>query len=134
MTEKPRPQLTGIVLDAPDPRGLAAFYRELLDWKVDMDEPTWVKLSPPGGGYGLAFQLEPNYARPTWPTEVGRPGMMAHLDIEVDDLETAGARAVALGAELAGFQPQQDVRVYLDPVGHPFCLWVRTGPATSPGP
>ena len=24
------------------------------------------------------------------------------------------------------FQPQDDVRVYLDPAGHPFCLWVRT--------
>ena len=48
---------------------------------------------------------------------------MMHLDIEVDDLETAGARAVAAGAALADFQPQDDVRVYLDPAGHPFCLW-----------
>ena len=26
--------------------------------------------------------------------------------------------------ELAGFQPQQDVRVHLDPAGHPFCLFL----------
>jgi hypothetical protein len=26
--------------------------------------------------------------------------------------------------ELAEFQPQDDVRVYLDPAGHPFCLYV----------
>jgi len=26
---------------------------------------------------------------------------------------------------LADFQPHDDVRVYLDPAGHPFCLWVR---------
>lgn len=25
---------------------------------------------------------------------------------------------------LAQFQPQDDVRVYLDPAGHPFCLFV----------
>lgn len=50
--------------------------------------------------------------------------MMAHLDIEVDDLETAGAHAVATGATLAEHQPQENVRVYLDPVGHPFCLYV----------
>jgi hypothetical protein len=27
--------------------------------------------------------------------------------------------------ELADFQPQQQVRVCVDPAGHPFCLWVR---------
>ena len=52
--------------------------------------------------------------------------MMTHLDVEVDDLEAAGAHAVAEGAALAGYQPQEQVRVYLDPAGHPFCLWIRT--------
>jgi hypothetical protein len=51
--------------------------------------------------------------------------MMLHLDIEVDDLAKAGAKAVAAGARLAPFQPQKHVRVYLDPAGHPFCLWAR---------
>jgi hypothetical protein len=50
--------------------------------------------------------------------------MQLHLDIEVDDLESAVAQAVAAGAEVADFQPQDDVRVCLDPAGHPFCLWV----------
>jgi hypothetical protein len=48
--------------------------------------------------------------------------MQLHLDIEVDDLESAVAHAVAAGAEVAGCQPQDDVRVCLDPAGHPFCL------------
>jgi hypothetical protein len=30
--------------------------------------------------------------------------------------------AVALGAQVASFQPQDKVRVLLDPAGHPFCL------------
>jgi hypothetical protein len=72
----------------------------------------------------LSFQTESAYARPTWPAGPGDQQMMIHLDIEVDHLETAGAHAIASGATLADVQPQQDVRVYLDPAGHPFCLWV----------
>jgi predicted enzyme related to lactoylglutathione lyase len=63
--------------------------------------------------------------RPVWPAGPGDQQMMLHLDIEVDDLEAAVAHAVAAGAAVADFQPQQDVRVLLDPAGHPFCLWTR---------
>jgi hypothetical protein len=52
--------------------------------------------------------------------------MMIHLDIAVDDLESAVAWAIAAGARLAEFQPQNDVRVMLDPVGHPFCLFAAS--------
>ena len=59
--------------------------------------------------------------------------MMMHLDIRVEDLQEAGAHARAsgaharaCGARLAEAQPQPDVRVYLDPAGHLFCLWVIT--------
>jgi hypothetical protein len=51
--------------------------------------------------------------------------MMMHLDIEVDDLSSAVETALGLGATLADFQPQDDVRVLYDPAGHPFCLWIR---------
>jgi len=50
---------------------------------------------------------------------------MMHLEIAVDDLETSVAHAVAQGATLARFQPQEDVRVCLDPAGHPFCLFLQ---------
>ena len=52
--------------------------------------------------------------------------MMVHLDIEVDDLERETARAVAAGARLADHQPQEHVRVLLDPAGHPFCLYTAS--------
>lgn len=125
MTERPRTTLTGTVLDAPDAVELAAFYRELLGWPVAVEEPDWVKLTDPGGGAGLAFQTETRYKPPIWPAGPGDQQMMAHLDIEVDDLIAGVAHAVSLGAVVAGFQPQEHVRVLLDPVGHPFCLWVR---------
>lgn len=75
---------------------------------------------------GLSFQTESAYVRPTWPAGPGDQQMMLHLDIEVDDLAAAGAHAIAAGAVLADYQPQEHVRVYLDPAGHPFCLWIST--------
>jgi catechol 2,3-dioxygenase-like lactoylglutathione lyase family enzyme len=124
VADQPAFQLTATVLDAPDPRALARFYSRLLGWPIGRDEPDWVTLRPPAGGPGLSFQHEAIHARPTWPAAAGEQQMQLHLDIEVDDLESAGAQAVAAGAVLAEFQPQDDVRVFLDPAGHPFCLWV----------
>jgi hypothetical protein len=83
-------------------------------------------------GYNLAFETEEHYVRPVWPTVKGEPQMSMHLDIEVDDLEAAAAHAEEAGATLAEFQPQSHVRVYLDPAGHPFCLYVEDQEA-SPG-
>lgn len=71
----------------------------------------------------LAFQLETVYERPVWPNTEGRQQMQFHLDVGVRDVDTAVREAVELGAELAEFQPQDDVRVMLDPDGHPFCLF-----------
>jgi len=118
-------KITGIVLNAPDPRELADFYARLLGWQIRTNEPEWVTLANPDGGINLSFQTEDAYIRPTWPADSEHQQMMMHLDIQVDDLEEAGKHAVAVGAILADYQPQEDVRVYLDPAGHPFCLWVE---------
>ena len=125
MTQTPSLTLAGIVLGAPDPRALAEFYRLLLSWDLVTEEPGLVQLAPPDGARpALSFQEEPNHVPPTWPAGPGDQQMMVHLDIRVDDLEAAGAHAVAAGAVLADHQPQADVRVYLDPAGHPFCLFL----------
>ncbi|WP_051718204.1 VOC family protein [Streptomyces megasporus] len=113
----------GVVLDAPDARELADFYRRLLNWETVEDGPDWVSLKGPEATK-ISFQTEPEYRPPTWPGRRDRQQMMLHLDFEVDDLESAHRHAVAVGATLADFQPQDDVRVYTDPVGHPFCLFV----------
>ena len=121
----PRTSLVALVLDTPDPRALGRFYAELLGWQLDKEDPEWVTLRPEGGGAGLSFQLEPDYLRPTWPRTDGAQQMMTHLDVEVDDLDAAVAHAVAAGATVADFQPQDHVRVCLDPDGHPFCLFME---------
>lgn len=125
MAQAPRFTLTATVLDAPDARALAEFYRQLLGWEARQDEPDWVALRAPDGGAALSFQTEEAYVRPAWPSRSDAQQMQLHLDIEVDDLAAASAQAESLGATLAEYQPQESVRVYLDPAGHPFCLWVR---------
>ena len=117
-------RLSATVLDTPDPRALAAFYAELLGWRTVEDSAEWVVLRPDHGAVGLSFQRESGHVRPTWPAEQDTQRMQLHLDIEVDDLATEVDRAVRLGASVADFQPQEHVRVLLDPAGHPFCLFV----------
>ncbi len=125
MALRSRAQWWGVVLDAPDARALAHFYARLLGWRIFNDSAEWVDLAPSeDAGYNLAFATEPNYVRPVWPTAEGEPQMSMHLDVEVDDLDHSVAYALELGATLASYQPQESVRVMLDPVGHPFCLYV----------
>ena len=130
--ERPRTQITGPVIDAADPVGLARFYEGLLGWTlVDQEGPRpgypsqdgWAKLRSPGGDMKIEFQWEQHYRRPVWPTVAGEQQMMMHLDIEVDDLDDGVAWATSLGATPADHQPQDGVRVMLDPEGHPFCLF-----------
>ena len=118
-------RLTATVLGTPDIAALAGFYQRLLGWKRVIDEPDWIRIGPPDGGAGLSFQPEPEHVPPTWPAGDGDQQMQMHLDIEVDDLGASTALAVAEGATVADFQPQEHVRVLRDPDGHPFCLWVR---------
>ncbi|MGY1742897.1 MULTISPECIES: VOC family protein [unclassified Blastococcus] len=121
----PAVRFTAAVLGTPDPRGLALFYRQLLGWPIRDDTDQWATLRP-GGGPGLSFQLERDHVPPVWPPEPGTQQMQTHLDFEVDDLAAACAHAESLGARRLGghTDENEDVAVYADPAGHPFCLFV----------
>lgn len=123
VTERPVFTPSTVVLGAPDPRTLAAFYQRLLGWAIGADEDEWVTLRHPEWPFSLGFQLETDHTPPVWPASSGDQQMQVHLDVEVDDLEAGVAFAVEAGATIANFQPQDAVRVLIDPVGHPFCLW-----------
>ncbi|UQU65521.1 VOC family protein [Couchioplanes caeruleus] len=117
----------GVVLETPDPLALAEFYSALMDWKIVKEGPDFVALAPLGDHVEyLAFQRSPDYEQPTWPNKSHKQQMMMHLDIEVPDLEKAVRFATEAGAREADHQPQDTVRVMLDPDGHPFCLYVDT--------
>jgi catechol-2,3-dioxygenase len=113
--------LRAVVLDCPDPRGLAAFYRALVGGEITHADDEWVSLRD-GGDVKLSFQLAPDYQPPVWPS-ADRPQQF-HIDVTVDDLAAAEARVLALGARRHEVQPPDEAqwRVYLDPAGHPFCL------------
>lgn len=117
------PTLAATVLQSPEPIALARFYGALTGWTVYEDGPTWARIRP-ADGPGLSVQFEPEYVAPTWPGTADAPGMQLHLDFQVEDLSAAVVRAEELGATQAAFQPQDDVRVLLDPDGHPFCLFL----------
>src|SRR5580704_5423037 len=65
------------------------------------------------------FQRVADHQPPDWPT--GSAPKQIHLELAVDDLEAAEARALELGASKAAEQPSPERwRVLLDPAGHPF--------------
>ena len=113
----------GTVLGARDPQALAHFYSHLLGWPLAEDSPQWCTIPIPGARANLAFQREATHEPPTWPQEPGKQQMMMHLDLGTTDLAGAVCHARSLGAVEADFQPQADVRVMIDPAGHPFCLY-----------
>lgn len=114
-------RLAAVSLDSSDPGGLATFYRQLLDAEVFFESADFVALK--GAGVLLTMQRVDGHRPPDWPS--GGVPQQLHLDLAVDDLDDAEAKALALGARKADAQPAPDRwRVLLDPAGHPFCLTI----------
>jgi predicted enzyme related to lactoylglutathione lyase len=107
-----------IVIDCPDAAALAAFYSALLGWKSDVQDD-WADIR---ADYGqcISFQQVDDYTPPQWPKQEVPQQM--HLDLVVDDLDTAEAAVLQLGGTKHEHQPGTTFRVFLDPAGHPFCL------------
>ncbi|HEX5404153.1 MAG TPA: VOC family protein [Pseudonocardiaceae bacterium] len=108
-------RLHHVVLDCPDPAGLARFYSTLLGQPVTYTSDDWVVVAADDTSSGLAFQLAPDHQPPTWP-EPAVPQQF-HLDIMVEDPAAAGPLVLALGARRLDGED-----IYADPAGHPFCL------------
>jgi hypothetical protein len=112
-------------IDCPDPVALAAFYSKLSGFEMeplgDMDPArvTWYSLLREGQPV-ISFQRILNYVAATWPE--GPVPQQMHLDFDVNDLDSAEIEVLALGATKTAYQSATNFRVYLDPVGHPFCL------------
>ncbi len=117
----------GPTFEAPDPGALARFYAALLDWEIVEYQPDVAVVAVPRAASFLVFQRADGYRRPVWPPVEGEQRPMVHLDFQVADLDAAVAEAVDLGATAAGHQPQENVRVMLEPAGHPFCLCLDVG-------
>jgi hypothetical protein len=92
----------------------------MLDWTVDTSAD-WAKIRE-DTGQCIEFQQVADYRPPEWPTQEVPQQM--HLDVIVDDLDSAEAAVLELGATKHKHQPSTSFRVFLDPAGHPFCLCV----------
>ena len=138
------PLLRQVVLDGTDIRVLAEFYRQLLGLRYrpgheppapgqpDPQAREWLVLRVEGGGVQLAFQPVASLPEATWPE--GPVPQQLHLDLTVPgtaELDVQHERALALGARLLDDQskdPDEPLRVYADPAGHPFCIFVAPSP------
>jgi hypothetical protein len=134
------PELRQVVLDCTDARVLAEFYRRLLGLRYRPgDEPPapgepdpagqdWLVLQDAAGRVRLAFQRVAELPEATWPE--GPVPQQLHLDLTVPtavELDVQHERALALGARLLhdrSDDPEEPLRVYADPAGHPFCIFV----------
>jgi Glyoxalase-like domain len=134
------PRLSQVVLDGTGIRVLAEFYRQLLGWRYRPgDEPPapgepdpqgedWLVLRDPARSAQVAFQQVASLPEATWPE--GPVPQQLHLDLTVPttaDLDAQHERALALGARLLqdrSDDPDEPLRVYADPAGHPFCIFV----------
>lgn len=113
-------KLRSVVLDTKDPAVLAKFYGGVLGGTVkDVDE-TWSVLTDPQGRR-LACQLSPEHEPPEFPDPRG--SQQFHLDIEVDDIDSAERDVLAMGAtRVTNADEDGRYRVFRDPAGHTFCL------------
>jgi hypothetical protein len=116
-----------IVLECSTPEPVATFWSALLDRPIDARDEDWWDLERSPGGPRLAFQVTPGHEPPAWPGTTGE--QQIHLDIEVDDLDTARARVLELGARQLSDVVEPTApgdegvwQVFADPAGHPFCL------------
>jgi catechol 2,3-dioxygenase-like lactoylglutathione lyase family enzyme len=124
-------RLLSVVFECADPDEEGDFWAAVLGYARHHGEPDWVTLADPTDRASrLSFQRVDDHVRPTWPAR-DRP-QQAHIDILVDDLDTADARVLALGAERLTadvvVHEDESFRVYADPAGHPFCLIVQVAP------
>ena|SRR5689334_2882598 len=134
------PSYVQVVLDTPDVRGLAEFYRQFLGYEYRPgDEPPpsgqpdqrgndWLVIRHPSGSPRIAFQYTETLHRTTWP-QPDVPQQL-HLDLSVpnkQELDAQHQRVTQLGATLRfdrSEDPQEPLRVYADPAGHMFCVFV----------
>lgn len=95
-----------VAIDCMDVAPVARFSEQLLGLRVgDFDPPHWAQLWDPNGGVHLNIQGQPSYERPVWPEQDGAQAKMLHLEVEIDDVEVAVARAIDAGGVEASWQP-----------------------------
>jgi glyoxalase superfamily protein len=134
------PALRAVVLDATNARVVAEFYRELLGYvyragdetppsgQPDKQGDDWLVLRDRTGDARIAIQSVADLPISTWPDS--KIPQQLHIDLTVasiDELATQHDRALSLGAQVLldrSADPDEQLYVFADPAGHPFCIFV----------
>jgi catechol 2,3-dioxygenase-like lactoylglutathione lyase family enzyme len=142
VSESVTPRLRQVVVDTTDARRSAEFWRQLLGLvyrsgheapAVDQNDPAgrdWLNLRNADGTPCLAFQQVDQLRPTTWPN--ADVPQQLHLDLGVRDrreLDHVHSRVVTLGGELRldrSEDTEEPLRVYTDPDGHTFCVFVAS--------
>jgi hypothetical protein len=117
-------RLSEIVVDCRDPETLAAWWAQVLDYRVLVREEGAVEIGPEAGFGGPAPTL---VFSPLAGPSPGKPRL--HLDVNATDRDQDAEleRLLALGATRAdvGQTGEESWHVLADPEGNPFCLLRR---------
>ncbi|MFI6261873.1 VOC family protein [Micromonospora sp. NPDC051006] len=110
------------IFDAADIEKVGSFYAELTGWDIVRNDSDRFGIRTPDG-QEVEFQRAPDHLAPRWPGQ--EHPQQIHLDLQIDDPETAARRAVALGATRLADGPTWITLA--DPAGHPFDLCQADG-------
>jgi hypothetical protein len=140
VVEQAFPRIAQVVVDSTNPRMRAEFWKSLLglDYRQGHEPPgpgsddpagqDWLNLLTPTGEPCLAFQKVDELTRSTWPTSA--IPQQLHLDLtvrSVNELNAVHVRVLELDGQLLldrSNSLEEPLRVYADPDGHPFCIFV----------
>lgn len=109
-------RLYNITIDAHDPRALAEFWRQVLDYQVAFEEPDEVGIEPPDDDAAPALIFVPV-------PEDRIVKNRLHLDLAPDDQAAEVERLLGLGARRLDIgQGNVSWVVMADPEGNEFCV------------
>lgn len=111
-----------ISIDCANPERTRDFYADLFCWEK-REAYGCPALVGDNGLLMLFMSCDFEYIPPVWPEEPGKQQKQMHFNFQVDDLPSAVAEAIRLGATKAASQYGGEHFVtMIDPEGHPFCL------------
>jgi predicted enzyme related to lactoylglutathione lyase len=119
----PTGRVLAVTIDCREPAPLAAFWAATVGGEIDARTVAedWVALMDVPGIGNIGFQRVP---------EQKSVKNRVHIDIDVDDIESAAAEIVGAGGTVRGETVEEHTNyflVMLDPEGNEFCLIKRKG-------
>jgi len=106
-----------VTIDAHDPRALAHWWAEVLDYDVGGDEPGEVWIEPKGGAPGATLLFVDDPGDKTVKNRI-------HFDLRPDDRDAEVARLESMGATRVdiGQTGEETWVVLADPEGNELCV------------